>query len=81
MSKLFLALFLSGIPSVVSVLANVTALKMTKNSGALTIIGFSRVVMGYLVSLLAYNEVQNPVCTLGVVLVVFGVSATIYFKE
>ena len=55
MQKLFLGLLLSGIPSVMSVLANITALKMTKNSGVLTIVGFSRVVMGYAVSILVYH--------------------------
>ena len=81
MEKLFLGLLLSGVPNVLSVIAIITALKMTRDSGVLTIVSFSKVVMGYLVSVLVYNEVQNPVCTVGVVLVVIGVSGTICAKE
>ena len=81
MEKLVLGCLLSGIPNVLSVLLMITALKMTRHSGVLTIVDFSKVVLGYMVSMLVYNEGQNPVCMVGVGLVVIGVSGTICAKK
>ena len=81
MQKLFLGLLLSGVPNVLSIIAIITALKMTRNSGVLTIVSFSKMATGYLMNVLVYNEVRNSVCTVGVALVVIRVSGTICAKE
>lgn len=35
---------------------------------------FVGVIVGYLVSILKYNEAINPICTAGAALIIFGLS-------
>ena len=79
--KMLICFFLTGVPCALTALAHVTAVKMTKRTGILFIINFSTVLLGYLVSIFYYNESQNLVCSIGVVLVVAGVSLAIYHKD
>ena len=56
------------------------ALLITKNTGNLTMMIFVSVVVGYVVSILRYNEAINPICLFGTVLIVFGL-ARIVLKD
>lgn len=38
---------------------------------------FSSIIYGYFLSIFRYNESQNPICTIGIVLTVFGIGKTI----
>ena len=81
MSTFLSALIFTGIPNTIAVITNIMAIKLTKNSGVLTIVTFSRVILGYFTSVFIYHESQNPICLIGVVLVVLGVSKTIFDKS
>jgi len=50
------------------------SLTMTKNTGILTMLTFVSVIFGYFVSILKYKEEINPFCTIGTVLIVFGLA-------
>ncbi len=56
------------------------ALLITKNTGNLTMMIFVSVVVGYVVSILRYNETVNPICLVGTALIVFGL-ARIVLKD
>ena len=81
MSNFILGLIFTGVPNTIAVITNITAVQLTKNSGVLTIVTFSRVIMGYFMSVFVYHESQNPICLIGVILVVAGVSKTIFDKS
>jgi hypothetical protein len=53
---------------------------MVKNTGVLTILGFVSVIVGYIVSITKYKEQINPFCTIGGILIVFGL-AKIVLKD
>ena len=45
---------------------------MTKNTGVVTTFSFNSVIVGYLVSVIKYNEPINPVCIVGAGLILVG---------
>lgn len=50
----------------------VGGITMTKNTGVLTMLSFVSVIVGYVVSIVKYKEEINPFCTLGTILIAFG---------
>lgn len=79
-SELLLAILLTGIPLTVMQTLYITALKMSTNSGMITITGFISVGVGYLVSVFRYGEKPDLVTSAGVGLALFGVWLTIFGK-
>jgi len=61
-------------------LSFIGAITMVKNTGVLTILGFVSVIVGYIVSITKYKEQINPFCTIGGILIVFGL-AKIVLKD
>ena len=51
---------------------------LSKNTGILTMLNFAAVIEAYLLSIFRYNESQNEICSMGVVLVVWGVWRTLF---
>ena len=56
------------------------AITITRNTGVLTMFMFVGVIVGYLISVLRYNEEINPICTIGSILIIIGLSK-IVLKE
>lgn len=77
---LSLAILFTGIPLTIAQTLFRAALRMSKNTGMVSIMGFSAVVVSYFISIFRYNEKPNIVTTVGVVLVLFGLWRTIFGK-
>ena len=67
-----------GLVLSISVFLYVTALLMTKNTGNLTIIGFTGVIVGYGISLVRYGEPPNIIGILGSVGILVGLICILY---
>ena len=78
--KLLKVFFLTAVPTALTNHLHITALKTVNSTGLLMIVSFSMVIMGYMMSIFFYNESQNPICTMGAVMIVGGVSKAIYGK-
>ena len=68
--KLLKVFSLTAVPTALTNYLYTIALKKVKNTGLLLIVSFSMVIMGYMMSIFFYNESQNPICTMGVVMIV-----------
>lgn len=77
---LSLAILFTGIPLTIAQTLFIAALRMSKNTGMVSIMGFSAVVVSYFINIFRYNEKPNIVTTVGVVLVLFGLWRTIFGK-
>lgn len=56
------------------------ATTMTKNTGVLTMFVFVGVIVGYFISVFKYNEAINPICIVGALFIILGLSR-IVFKD
>ena len=74
---MLIGILVQGIPMIVVGFFHMKAVQMTKNTGVLTMINFSMVLMGYFLSLFLYDETQNPVSLLGTAAIFFGVLITV----
>lgn len=74
------SIFGGGLLMVTGQLCFIGAITMTKNTGLLTMLTFVSVIVGYLVSVTRYKEQINPFCTIGAILIVFGL-AKIVLKD
>lgn len=72
--KYIIAFFVSGLVVTFSQIGFIGATTMTKNTGVLTMFMFVGVIVGYFVSIFKYNEPLNPICTIGTILIVLGLS-------
>ena len=81
LKTLALGLVLSGIPSALCQLFLIGSLMLSPNTGILTLTHFTNIIWAYLLSMLRYNEEQNIFCSIGVVLIVGGVSKTLFSKK
>lgn len=79
-TKLLVAVFLTGIPLTICYTLYIAALKMTKNTGLVSLVGSSSIVISYFISIFRYNEKPNIVTNIGVVLVLVGLWKTIFAK-
>lgn len=79
--SLFLSIFFFGIPIVLAQWFFIASLTMTKNTGVLTMLGFTSILIGYIVSIFRYGEQPNFVSLLGVILLIIGMYKTIFNKE
>ena len=57
-----------------------TVIKMMSNTGLLMILNFSTVIIGYLMSIFYYKQSQNIISTVGIFLIIYGVSKAILEK-
>lgn len=80
-TQLILAVLLTGIPLNVCQLMFIGGLTMTKNTGLLTIIGFTSIAVSYLVSVLRYHESLNFIVIFGIIFVFFGVWRAVFTKD
>lgn len=74
------SLLYQGLPLAVGQTFFSNALRLTKNHGITTMVGFIGVILGYLVKIFRYKEELNMVCVIGSVLIMLGVSR-VAFKE
>lgn len=58
----------------ISSISFIGAITMTKNTGVLTMFMFVGVIVGYMISVFKYNEAINPICIIGTVLIIYGLS-------
>ena len=65
-------LILCGAPMAIGNILYIHALKINKNTGLATICISSAVVVGYLISVLRYNEPINYICLSGSLCIVGG---------
>lgn len=72
MSNFFIGIIACGFVTAFSQIFFIGAIKMTKNTGVVTTFSFTSVIVGYLVSVIKYNEPINPVCIMGGGLILFG---------
>ncbi len=73
------AIFASGLLMVIAQIFFIGAITMTKNTGILTMLCFLSVIVGYFVSIVKYKEQINPFCSIGTLLIIFGL-VKILFK-
>ena len=52
---LFLAIFFTGIPLIMGQTLYIAGLRMSKNAGAVSIMGFASIVMSYFICIFRYN--------------------------
>lgn len=74
------SLLYQGLPLAVGQTFFSNALRLTKNHGITTMVGFIGVILGYLVKIFRYKEELNLVCVMGSIMIMFGVSR-VAFKE
>jgi drug/metabolite transporter (DMT)-like permease len=70
-------IFLGGLPMAISQIIFIGATTITKNTGVLTMFMFVGVIVAYIVSVVRYNEQINPVCFVGSILIVTGLSKVV----
>lgn len=73
-SSFLMSLLLQGLPLAIGQTFFSNALKLTKNHGITTMVGFIGVILGYLVKVFRYKEEINIICVMGSVLIMWGVS-------
>ena len=78
--KLIMNIFVGGFFMAISQIIFIGAITITRNTGVLTMFMFVSVIVGYLISVLRYNEEINPICTIGSILIIIGLSK-IVLKE
>ncbi len=78
--KIIIGIFMGGFVIAFAQITFIGAMTMTKNTGVLAMFLFVGVIVGYLVSVFKYNEAINPICTIGALLIIFGLSK-IVFKD
>jgi drug/metabolite transporter (DMT)-like permease len=71
-SNFLVGIIACGFVTAFSQIFFIGAIKMTKNTGVVTTFSFNSVIVGYLVSVIKYNEPINPVCIIGAGLILFG---------
>ena len=81
MVKLMLSVLFVGLPTFLSIVTGVMSIQMVRKAGVILIMSYSSIIMGYLMSIFYYHETQNPICIIGVVLIVAGVAKTVYEKD
>ena len=69
-----------GMPIVIGQYLFTAAILISKNTGVTTMMIFTSVIWAYLLSIFRYDESQNVICSVGVVLVVWGVWKTLFSK-
>ena len=74
MQKFGICLVVMGIPTFFSLSLTIMSVKMVRETGLVMILMYTSVILGYLMSMLYYNETQNPVCVVGVILIILGVA-------
>lgn len=79
--QLFKVIIFTGIPSFIVQILGISSLNMTKQTGMLSMMSFSMVIVSYLISIFRYNETPNLFSTIGILLVIFGVGKTVINKE
>jgi drug/metabolite transporter (DMT)-like permease len=67
------SLLYQGLPLAIGQTFFSNALKLTKNHGITTMVGFIGVILGYFVKVLRYKEDINYICLFGSILIMFGV--------
>lgn len=71
----------TAIPTYIVQLLGITAMNMTKQTGLLNLVNFAMIGVSYFISLVRYGETLNPVSTIGVVLVVVGLTKAVLNKQ
>lgn len=79
--QIIMAILLTGIPITICQTIYIAALRMSKNTGMVSIMGFISVAVSYFISIFRYREVPNLVTSVGVVLVLFGLWRAIFGKS
>lgn len=79
--KFLMSLVLVGLPTFLALVLMIKAVQRVKKTGVVTIVSYFSVILGYLMSVFYYHETQNPICIVGVILIVVGVVRTIYSKD
>lgn len=79
--NIFKGLIFTGVILTACQTLYIAALRMSRNTGLVSIMGFSSIVMSYFISIFRYNEKPNIVTSIGVVLVMFGLWRTIFAKS
>jgi drug/metabolite transporter (DMT)-like permease len=79
--ELLEALFLSGLPMTLAQLCVLYSLLLTRNYGMLTPFQFSTIIVGYLVSVLRYDEEVNILCATGAIAIIVGVIFIVKCKD
>lgn len=72
LSESFQTFSLVGVSMCLSSLCYIGSMKVTKKSGAATIVGFTAVVLGYFISIFRYGEVPNVVGLAGSLSILVG---------
>jgi drug/metabolite transporter (DMT)-like permease len=67
------SLLYQGLPLAIGQTFFSNAVKLTKNHGITTMVGFIGVILGYLVKVFRYKEELNLVCLFGSAMIMFGV--------
>ena len=75
------AFFLTGVPMALGQFFGISAFVMTKKLGMVTPFQFTNIILGYLVSILRYDESVNMICLIGGVAIVMGIIFIIRYKD
>jgi uncharacterized membrane protein len=76
MENLKIILF-TGLPCFIVQILVIASLTMSKQTGVISLMGFSAVFISYLISIFRYNEIPNVVNVIGITLVVGGCTKTV----
>ena len=76
-----IGLFASGFPNALVNFCIVTSIKMVRNTGVLFMFDFVMVILGYGLSVFLYHESQSMICNGGILLILGGISGTLYYKR
>jgi uncharacterized membrane protein len=75
--KMFKVILFTGLPCFIVQILVIAALTMTKQTGVMSLMGFSMVLVSYLISIFRYHETPNLICFIGIMLVIGGCARTI----
>ena len=67
----------TGLPCFIVQILVIASLTMSKQTGVISLMGFSAVFISYLISIFRYNEIPNVVNVIGITLVVGGCTKTV----
>ena len=78
---MMIGLILCGLPMAVGNIMYIEALQIIPNPGLATLFLCSSVVVGYMVSILKYNEEINSICLIGSLFIISGLVCALMGKE
>ena len=79
--EMLYAFLFTGMPMALGQFIGVSAFIMSKNLGIVTPFQFSNIILGYLVSVLRYDEKINVVCLMGGIAITLGVIFILKYKS